>query len=308
MLFSAAVASAQQFPSKPIRFIVPFAPGGGADLVARTIRQKMSEFLGQQVLVDNRPGAQGNTGTASAAKATPDGYTLVLGETGTLCINPHLFADVGYDSQKDFSPVALMTRQPYLIVVQPSLPVNSIGELVAYAKAGNKLSSGTSGAAGQIATELFRLGMGINVTGVPYKSGGLALLDLLGGHINMTITTPAPVLAFIREGKLRVLAVTTRSRADVLPNVPTVIEAGLPDYDIGGWYGVLAPANTPRVVVRRLNAELVRIAKLADVSDVLTREGAQVVGSSPEEFAALIRNEFGKWGKAVQRTGVRAGA
>ena len=305
MLCSAALASAQQFPSKPIRFIVPFAPGGGADLVARTIRQKMSEFLGQQVIVDNRPGALGNAGTAFASKATPDGYTLVLGETGTLCINPHLYADVGYDAQKDFSPVALMTRQAYLIVVQPSVPADSIKELVAYAKSGNgKLSSGTSGASGQIASELFRLGMGIDITSVPYKSGALALFDLLGNHINMTITTPAPVLSFIREGKLRVLAVTTRSRIDVLPNVQTVIEAGIPDYDIAGWYGILAPANTPREVVRRLNTEFVRVAKLPDVRDLLTREGAQVVGSSPEEFAALIRNETANWGKAVQRTGV----
>ena len=308
VLCSAALAPAQQFPSKPIRLIVPFAAGGGADLVARTIRHKMSELLGQQVLVDNRPGAQGNTGTASAAKAAPDGYTLVLGETGTLCINPHLFADVGYDPQKDFSPIALMTRQPYLIVVQPAIPVASVREFVAYAKAGNKVTAGTSGAAGQIATELFRLGTGTDVTGVPYKSGGLALFDLLGGHISMTITTPAPVLPFIRDGKLRVLAVTTRSRADVLPNVPTVAEGGIPDYDIAGWYGILAPAKTPREIVRRLNAELVRVAQLPEVRDPLTREGAQVAGSSPEEFVALIRSEFGKWGKAVQRTGVRAGA
>ena len=232
VLCSATVVQGQPFPHKPIRFIVPFAPGGGADLVARTIRQKMSEFLGQQLLVDSRPGALGNTGTAFAAKATPDGYTLVLGETGTLSINPHLYANIGYDAQKDFSPVSLMTRQAYLIVVQPSVPAESIKELVAYAKSGNgKLSSGTSGAAGQIAGELFRIGMGIDMTSVPYKSGALALLDLLGGHINMTVTTPAPVLSFIRDGKLRVLAVTTRSRIDVLPNVPTVSEAGLSDYD-----------------------------------------------------------------------------
>ena len=199
MLCGAAVAQGQPFPNKPIRFIVPFAPGGGADLVARMIRQKMSEFLGQPVLVDNRPGALGNTGTAFAAKAAPDGYTLVLGETGTLCINPH-----------------------------------------------------------------------------------------------------------IREGKLRALAVTTRSRIDILPNVQTVAEAGLPDYDIAGWYGVMAPANTPREIVRQLNAALVRVAKLPEVRDPLTREGALVVGSSPEEFAALIRNETAKWGKAVQRTGGRS--
>lgn len=309
MLFGVASVSAQQFPGKPIRFIVPFAPGGGADLVARTIRPKLSEFLGQQVIVDNRPGALGNSGTAFASKAAPDGYTLVLGETGTLCINPHLYADIGYDAQKDFSPIALMTRQAYLIVVQPAVPADSVKELVAYARSGKgRLSLGTSGASGQIAGELFRLGMGIDITSVPYKSGALALFDLLGSHINMTITTPAPVLSFIRDGKLRVLAVTTRSRIDILPSVQTVSEAGLPDYDIAGWYGILAPAHTPREIVKRLNAELVRMAKLPEVREPLTREGAQVVGSSPEEFAALIRSETAKWGKAVQRTGVRAGA
>ena len=309
MLFSAATVSAQPFPNKPIRFIVPFPPGGGTDLVSRTIGQKMSDSFGQAVLIENRPGAQGNIGTALASKAAPDGYTLLLGEAGTLGINPHLYADVGYDAQKDFAPVSLMTRQPYLIVVNPSVPANSIGDLIAFARTGSgKLSYGTSGAPAQIAGELFRLRTGVNMTHVPYKGGGPALTDLLGGHLNMTVTTPAPVLSFVREGRLRVLAVTTRARVDFLPNVATVIESGISDFDISGWYGVLLPANPPRDVVTRLNTELVRISRLPDVRERLTREGAQLVGSSPEEFSALIRDEADKWGKAVERTGVKAGA
>jgi tripartite-type tricarboxylate transporter receptor subunit TctC len=307
LLAGASGVSAQSFPTKPIRFIVPFPPGGGTDLVVRTIGQKMTESLGQQVLADNRPGAQGSIGTAIAARAAPDGYTLVLGETGTLCINPHLYRNAGYDAQRDFAPVALVTRQSYLIVVNPAVPAGSVAELIAHAKLGQgKLTFGTSGAPAQIAGELFRIMAGIEMTHVPYKGGGPALIDLLGGHLSMTFTTPAPVLSFLREGRLRALAVTTRSRVDFLPEVPTVIESGIADFEITGWYGVLAPANTPRAIVARLNAELVRIARQPDVRERLTRSGAQLVGSSAEEFAALIRTEVERWGKAVQRTGVRA--
>ena len=306
LLCACAVAHAQSFPSKPIRLIVPFPTGGGTDLVSRVVGQKMTESLGQSVVIDNRAGAQGNIGTATAAKAAPDGYTLVLGEAGTLGINPHLYPNVGYDPVKDFAPISLFTRQAYLLVANPAFPPTSIAALVAYARTpGNKVSYGTSGAPAQIAGEMLKIRTGADMTHVPYKGGGPALTDVLGGHINMTVTTPAPVLQHIREGKLRVIAVTTRARVEFLANVPTVIESGIADFDISGWYGFLAPAGTPREVVARLNAEFVRISKLADVQERLTREGAQVINSTPEEFAAHIREESRKWGEAVARTGVK---
>lgn len=303
---TATLAHAQQYPNKPIRMIVPFPPGGGTDLVSRIVGQKMTESLGQSVVIENRAGAQGNIGTALAAKAAPDGYTLVLGEAGTLGINPHLYASVGYDPSRDFAPISLITRQPYLLVANPSFPPTTIAALLAYAKVpGNKVSYGTSGAPAQIAGELFKLRTGVAITHVPYKGGGPALTDLLGGHINLTVTTPAPVLVHIREGRLRVIAVTTRARVSFLANVPTMIESGVPDFDISGWYGYLAPAGTPRDIITRLNTEFLRIAKLADVQERLTREGAQVISSTPEEFAAHIRDEGMKWGEAVARTGVK---
>lgn len=306
LALSTGIACAQTYPAKPVRMIVPFPPGGGTDLVARTVSQKLADAIRQAVVVENRAGAQGNVGTALAAKAAPDGYTLVLGEAGTLGINPHLYPNVGYDPQGDFAPISLITRQPYLIVANPSFAANSVAELVSLAKtSGSKISYGTSGAPAQIAGELFRLRTGAEMVHVPYKGGGPALTDLLGGHIQLTVTTPAPVLAHIRESRLRVIAVTTRSRVDFLPNVPTVIESGIPDFDVSGWYGFLAPAGTARDIINLLNAEFVKIARLPDVRERLVREGAQVISSTPEEFARLIREEGRKWGEAVARTGVR---
>ena len=304
---SPTLALAQQFPVKPIRFIVPYTPGGGTDLVARTIAQKLTTAWNQQVIIENRPGAQGSVGTAAAAKSAPDGYTIVLGYVGALCINPFLYPNVGFDPGQDLAPITLATQQPYLIVVHPSVPAKSLKELVVLAKAHpGKLSFGSSGALPQLAGELLKHMTTINMVHVPYKGAAPALIDLIGGQLDLTFTTPAGPLPFVRSGRLRVLAVTSATRAEFVPDVPTVIEAGIPGYEVTGWYGVLAPAGTPKEIIGRLNAEMMRILRLTEIKDKLAHEGIRPVGNTPEEFSAFIRNETAKWGKAVQVTGVKA--
>src|SRR3990172_9740739 len=307
LLFGGSIGSAQQFPAKSIRFIVPFPAGGGSDALSRLVGQKLTEAWGQQVIVENRPGAQGSIGSALAAKAAPDGYTILLGEVGALCVNPHLYANVGFNPNKDFAPITLATQHPSVFIAHPSVPAKSIRELIAVAKAKpGRLTFGTSGAVAQIAGELFQIMAGIKLTRVPYKGSNPAVVDVMGGHVDLIISRPFSPLPFIRSGRLRALAVTTRTRVDILPDVPTVIEAGIPEYEMANWYGVLAPAGTPGEIVSRFNTELVRILKLPEVNERSTREGYQPVGNSSEEFAAFIRSEIAKWGKAVQVTGVKA--
>ena len=307
LLAGASLACAQQFPAKPIRFIVPYTPGGGTDLVARTIGQKLTDAWSQQVIIENRPGAQGNVGTAAAAKAPADGYTIVLGYVGALCINPFLYPNAGFDPNRDFAPITLATQQPYLIVVHPSVPAKSIKDLLLLAKANpGKLSFGTSGSLPQLAGELMKHMTGINMVHVPYKGAGPALIDLIGGQLDLTFTTPAGPLPFIRAGRLRVLAVTSATRSEIVPDSPTVIEAGISGYEVTGWYGVLGPAGTSKEIVARLSAEMARILRLPEVKDKLAHEGLQPIGNTPEEFAIYIRNETAKWGKVVQITGVKA--
>lgn len=307
LLAYASIADAQQFPTKPIRFILPYSPGGGMDLVLRTIGQKLTDTLGQIVVVENRWGAQGNVGTALAAKAKPDGYTLMLGEAGALCINPHLYANVGFDTQKHFAPITLATQQPYLVVVHPSVPAQSLQELISLAKANpNKLTFGTSSSVAQISGEWMKHVAGFTMTHIPYKGAAPAMIDLIGVRLDLTFSSPAGPMPFIRSGRLRVLAVTTRARVDFLPDVPTVIEAGVPDYEMAGWYGVFAPVGTSREIVMQLNAQLVQVLRLPDVKERFAREGIQTVGNLPDEFADFIKVEFAKWGKAVQTTGVKA--
>ncbi|MBI4192489.1 MAG: tripartite tricarboxylate transporter substrate binding protein [Betaproteobacteria bacterium] len=306
LLLGGSIGSAQQFPAKSIRFVVPFPAGGGVDALARLLGQKLTEAWGQQVIVENRPGAQGSIGNALAAKAAPDGYTILVSECGSLCVNPHLYTNVGFNPQKDFAPVTLAIQQPSVLVAHPSVPAKSIKELIALAKAKpGKLTIGTSSAAPQIAGELFQIMAGIKLTHVPYKGTNPALIDVLGGHVDLIISGPSAPLPFIRSGRLRALAVTTRTRVDILPEVPAVSEAGIPEYEMFNWMGVLAPAGTPAEILSRLNTELVRILKLPEVRERLIRDGMQPVGNSSEEFAAFMRSEIVKWGKAVQLTGVR---
>ncbi|MBI4191893.1 MAG: tripartite tricarboxylate transporter substrate binding protein [Betaproteobacteria bacterium] len=300
---------AQQYPSKPIRFITPFAPGGGTDIVARIIGKRLAEAWGQQVVIENRPGAQGGVGTQFAARAAPDGYTIVLGEAGTLCINAHLYGNVGYDALKDFAPIALMTQQSYLIVVHPSVPARSVKELIVLAKANpDKFNFGGGGAPTQIIGELFKLTAGISMTHIPYKGQAPAMIDLLGGHLDLMFSSPSITLPFARSGRIRALAVTGPKRSALLPLVPTVAESGFPGFAFNGWFGLLAPAGAPTEIVARLNAEVVRILTLPDVKESIEANGVDPVGNNtPEEFAAYINAECIKWGKAVKVSGVKAG-
>ncbi len=306
MLTGVPVASAQQPPAKPIWLIVPFPPGGVGDLVGRSISHKLTEALGQTVLVNNRPGGDTIIGTEFVARAAPDGHTLLIASSA-LVINPSLHKRVSYDTLKDFAPITLVTQYPYLVVVHPSVPARSIKELIALAKANpGKLTYGTSGSAPQLAGGWLKYLTGINMTHVPYKGSGPALTDLIGGHISLTFTSPAAPLPFVRSGRLRVLAVTARTRADFLPNVPTVMEAGFPDYNVTGWLGLLAPGGTPRETVARLNAGMVRILRLPEIKEQFSREGMHPGGHSPEEFASFLKAETEIWSRAVQVTGLKA--
>jgi len=244
---AAGAVFGQSYPTKPIRFILPALPGGGFDLVGRTISPKISESLGRQVVVENRGGAGGNLGTALGAKAAPDGYTVVLTYMGTLAIAPWMYKDLGYHPLRDFAHITQASSQPYLIVVHPSVPVKSLKELAAFAKAHpDQLTVGSSGTANQLAGELFKIMTGTRMTHIPYKGSSGATIDLLGGHIALSFLSPAATTAYVKSGRLRGLAVTGTSRLPALPDVPTSREAGYPDLEVKGWYGVSAPANTPK--------------------------------------------------------------
>lgn len=299
-------AHAQQFPTKPIRFIVPFTPGGGTDTFARIVSPRLGESLGQQVVVDNRPGAQGSIGTALGAKAPPDGHTITLGFIGTLTINPHLYRDVGYDPIKDFTAVGQGTAQPYVLVVHPSLPAKTIKDLVGLAnRRPGALTFGSSSSAAQLVGELFKLITATDILHVPYKGAGPAMMDLLGGNIGIMFSVPAAPVGHVKSGKLRAIAVTGTKRVPAFPNVPTVGEAGYPDLEVTGWYGIVVPAGTPKDAVARLNAELLRALGQADVKERLTAAGLDPAPSSDEEFAALIRNEYTRWGKVIKAAGLK---
>ncbi len=305
----ASFASAQQFPVKPIRVIVPYTPGGGNDFAIRTISQKLTESWGQQIIIENRAGAEGNLGTAYAARAAADGYTILHVDVGALCINPLLFSDVGFDTQKDFLPITMTTEQPYLVIVHPSVPAKTIKDLIAIAKANpGKLNFGSSGAPSQIAGEWIKHLAGIKMTNIPYKGAAPALIDVISGQIDLAFTTPAGPLAFIRSGRLRALGVTSRTRLDFLPDIPTVTESGIPDYEVTGWYGLFAPSGTPREVVARLNAEVARILRLPDVKERFSRAGMRPVGNSQDEFVSYMKSEVAKWRRAVEITGVKGGS
>ncbi|MBI4191972.1 MAG: tripartite tricarboxylate transporter substrate binding protein [Betaproteobacteria bacterium] len=300
-------ASAQQYPSKLIRFIVPYPPGGGTDFLTRLLAKNMSEAWDQRVLVENRPGAEGNVGTAIAAKEPPDGYTIFLGTNTSLTINPFTYRNVGYNPITDFAPITHATTQPYFIVAHPSLPVRSFKEFVAFARANPaKLNVGTSGSSAMLAAELLNVSAKIKITPIPYKGSGPALLEVLAGQIELAIGTPAGPLPFVRSGKLRLLAVTSSKRLDIVPDSPTVAESGFPGYEVTGWYGVLAPGGTPNNIVAKLNAELVRTLRLPQTKELLARSAVQPVGSTAEEFSAFIKSEAVKWGELVKQLGIEA--
>jgi tripartite-type tricarboxylate transporter receptor subunit TctC len=298
---------AQAYPAKPVRFIVPFVPGGGTDLVARTVAAKVVEPLGQQMVVENRSGAQGNIGTAFVAKAPADGYTIVLTYVGTFAMNPFMYKDVGYDPLKDFAHITLATVQPYVIVVNPGVPAKSLKELAALARSSpDRLTFASSAAAGQLAGELFKILTKTKMLHVPYKGAGPAVIDLMAGQVDLMFSTPTGAAPHVRSAKVRALAVTAATRLEALPQVPTSRESGFPDFEISGWYGVAAPANTPRDIVMRLNDVLSRALQANDVKERLQMQGLYVKTSSPEEMTAFARSEWERWGKVVKMAAVKA--
>jgi tripartite-type tricarboxylate transporter receptor subunit TctC len=313
ILIAAAVtaggALAQQYPSKPIRLIVPFTPGGSTDIVARIVGQKLGEALGAQVLIDNRPGAGGNIGVELAAKAAPDGYTLVMGHIGTFAVNPALYARLPYDPIRDFAPISLVAMVPNMLVVHPSLPVKSVKELIALSRSRpGQLNYGSSGAGGTpyLAVEYFKLMAKVDIVHIPYKGAAPMIIDLIGGQLSLTITGIPPLLPHVKAGKLKALAVATSKRLPLLPELPTIAEAALPGYEATSWYGVLAPAATPKEIITRLNTEIVKAIARPDAAERLSGEGAEPATSTPERFGAFIKSEIVRWGRVIKAAGVTA--
>jgi tripartite-type tricarboxylate transporter receptor subunit TctC len=304
---SCTTAPAQQYPAKPIRMVVGFAPGGGTDLVARIIGQKMTESWGQPVLVDNRAGATGTIGADVVAKAPGDGYTLLMGHVNSHGIAPHIFKKLPYDAERDFAMVAYVGYVPNVFVIHPSIPARNVKELIAIAKAQpGSLTYASSGVGStqHLAGELLTLLAGVKILHVPYKGSGPAVVDLLAGHVSMNFDTMPPVLPHIKSGRLRALALTTPKRSPQLPNVPTMIEVGLKGFDMTNWYGVMAPAKTPRDIVVKLNGEINRIVGLPDAKAKLEEAGTQLDPMSPEQFASFLKSEIAKYAKLVKAANV----
>ncbi len=303
-----ANSAASAYPAKPIRLIVPFAPGGGTDILARLIAQRLSELFKQQVVVDNRAGGSGIAGTDIVAKAAPDGYTLIM-ISSTHTIVPSLFAKVPYDAVKDFAPVTQATSQPYIMGVHPSVPARSVKEFIALAKStlGQlNYASGGSGTAPHLAGELLKTLTGIDMVHVPYKGGGPALLALISGEVAMLFSSLPSTLPQVKADKVRALAVSSAKRSPAVPALPTVAESGVPGFEVINWYGVLAPARTPRAMVAKLHAEIVKLLQTPEIKERLAADGTDAVGSTPEEFGAYIQAEITKWGKVVKASGMRA--
>jgi len=304
----AAGAQAPAYPTKPIRLVVPFPPGGATDLIARAVAQKLAEAWGASVVVDNRPGAGGNIGTELVARSAPDGYTLEMGTVGTHAINPSLYAKIPYDHIKDFAPVILVAGVPNVLEVNPSVPVQTVQELIAYAKANpGKLNFASSGAGTSIhlSGELFKVMAGVQMTHVPYKGSGPALQDLLGGQVQLMFDNLPPSLPQIKAGKLRALAVTSSVRAPALPEVPTIAESGLPGFEASSWFGILAPAGTPPAIVAKVNAEVSKWLASPEGKEKLAGIGANAAGGSPEDFTRHIQAETAKWAKVVKESGAK---
>lgn len=302
------LAAAQAYPDKPIRVIVPVPAGGTPDVVARMVAPGLSTLLGQQLVIDNRGGAGGLIGAELAARAVPDGYTVFFSSPGSLTILPHLQKQVAYDTLKDFAPISLVSIGPFLLITHPSVPARTVKELIALARAEpgklNYASAG-NGAANHLAMELFKSMAGVNITHVPYKGAPQAVTDLIGGSVNLMFNSIPPVLQHIKTGRLRLLAVASAKRSPQLPDVPTVSEAGVPGYEAITWFGLLAPAKTPKPIIARLNDVMVKVVHAPDLKSQLEIQGYDPVGSSPEEFAAFIRAESEKYATVVKFSGAK---
>lgn len=299
------------FPSRPIRMIAPSSAGGPVDVMARVVAQGLTEVLGQQVVVDNRAGAAGLIGAELVATAIPDGYTIMFGFSGPLVIVPHLGGKTPYNTLKDFAPVSFAIQGPYILLVRPSLPVNSVKDLIALAKQQpGKLNyaSGGNGTGIHLAGELFKMTAGVNIVHVPYKGAGPGMTALLANEVDLMFNGLAPAIPHVKSGKLKGLAVGGTKRSALLPDLPTVAEASGLDFNTTGWYGILAPARTPRPIVMKLHAATVKALATPAVRDTLARQGVESVGSTPEEFAKLIRDEWSKWEKVIRAAGLKGQA
>lgn len=302
-------ARAQSYPSKPVTMVVPFPAGGTTDIVARLVAAKLSEAWGQPVIVDNRAGAGGNIGSAMVAKAAPDGYTLLMGTVGTHAINASLYAKMPYDVVKDFQPITNVAAVPNMLVVYPELPVKTVKELIDYGKKNpgklNMASSG-NGTSIHLAGELFKVMTGVQMEHIPYKGSAPALTDLMGGQVQVMFDNMPSALPHVKAGKLRAIAVTTATRSPAMPDLPTIAEAGLPGFEAASWFGMLAPAGTPKDIVAKIHGDVVKLAKTTDLSEKLTQQGAAPVLNTPDEFAAYIKAELAKWEKVVKASGAKA--
>ena len=309
MLAAASPAlQAQTFPAKPLRLILPYPPGGGSDTIARPFARKMSENTGQQVIVDNRGGAGGNIGMEAAARAAPDGYTFVLGLTAQLAVNPGLYAKLPYDPLKDYEPITLLANGAYLLVAHPSFPAKTMKEVIAIARKrpGEILyASSGNGSGAHLATELLNTMTGIKLVHVPYKGGGPALVDTISGQAQLLFATPIASSGHIQAGRLRAIAVSTTKRVSSMPNVPTASESGVPGFDAGVWYAMLAPRGTPQPIVARLNEEFRKVLADPGIREFLTKAGVDPEGGTPEELAKYLRSEITKWARVIKEANIK---
>ncbi len=309
MLGMSGAVFGQIYPTKPIRLVVPFAPGGTSELVARTVGTEMSKGLGQQIVIENKPGGAGNIAMAEVARADPDGYTLILGHIGSLAVNPYMFAKLPFDVDRDFAPISLLVKVPSIFVVHESVPVKNLTEFIAMAKKDpGKLFYGSAGngSAGHLAFEYLKLVAGIEVAHVPYKGTGPNVIDLVAGRTHASAAGTPPFMPHVKSGKLRVIAVGTPQRLEVLPDVPTVAEQGFPGFETSQWYGLIAPAKTPEHVITRLSSEAAKAAQAQGVKERFAVDSGLAVGSTPAQFAAFIKTEQARWSEVVRKAGIKA--
>ncbi|MGZ5142128.1 MAG: Bug family tripartite tricarboxylate transporter substrate binding protein [Burkholderiales bacterium] len=299
---------AQAYPTKPVRWLVPFPPGGGTDVISRALAQKLTEAWGQQVIADNRPGSGGTIGLAAAAKLPADGYNIVLGQLANVAIAPALYAKLPYDPVKDFTPVTLALTSPLILVAHPSLPAKNVRELFALAKAkpdSVTFGSPGNGTTGHLGTEIIKTAGGVKMTHIPYKGASPAFTGLLSGEISVYMSSIQPAIPMLNAGRVRALGVTSAKRMATLPNVPTISESGLPGYEVTNWYGVMMPAGVPKDVLTKIHGDLVKVLKMPDVQQRFQSEGGDTTSNTPEQFAAFIKTEIAKWGKAVRESGAK---